>query len=594
MVLPMKLLGLVVASALALQGGGEYDYGTAARIAVVHGGRIKPLDSMARELLRSLAGKEKLQSFRDPATGEKVEVFSSPEPVAAILRLAASPEEARTLRFIRLDHPKVKAAYGLEADRMYFSLADLMPHKERMHKELRAIPDQDNATTEQRAVIETLRKQQLAEQVMKEQVFAIIPLPFAPAKGWLTPGDVRLFLAGAKVTDSGTAHILHDLEEWAGGDASKRALLQTALDSYGRLMKGLRERQSAEFNAGVAALATVQRQINPQAVPTPGEITEEIRYHKMAPFHLASAIYALAGLLFIAAWIFRSSIPWWLAMAAQVAAIGMTTYGYGLRWAVANRYPLANHYESMIAVAFGAAIVTFIAEAIVRKRAFGVAGCVVSTVMILLANTVPAFYSQSAISTIMPALMTFWMTIHVPVIMLGYAGGAVICVLGHIYIFAYLFSRSGPERDVALQSLDDAMYRALQVTVLFLLAGIILGAVWAGEAWGRPWGWDMKETWALITLLSYLFTLHGRFTGVVRGMGTALAALGSFVLLVLCYYGVNFLFGKGLHTYGFGAGDWAYLFAFFGVEAAVALAGVTSWLSRRKTELPAPPAAPAA
>ena len=115
----------------------------------------------------------------------------------------------------------------------------------------------------------------------------------------------------------------------------------------------------------------------------------------------------------------------------------------------------------------------------------------------------------------------------------------------------------------------------LQLTVLFLLGGIVLGAVWAGEAWGRPWGWDMKETWSLITLLAYLAILHARFLGVLRAVGTSIASLAAFQIMILTYYGVNFIFGKGLHTYGFGAGEMWPLIVFFGVEAVfVAVSGI--------------------
>lgn len=96
----------------------------------------------------------------------------------------------------------------------------------------------------------------------------------------------------------------------------------------------------------------------------------------------------------------------------------------------------------------------------------------------------------------------------------------------------------------------------------------------------------MKEVWALITFLAYLAMLHGRFTGYVRGLGTALGSLGAFALLVLCYYGVNFLFGKGLHTYGFGSGEVFPLVVFFAAEAALAVAAALAWMKRRP---PVPP-----
>ena len=100
-------------------------------------------------------------------------------------------------------------------------------------------------------------------------------------------------------------------------------------------------------------------------------------------------------------------------------------------------------------------------------------------------------------------------------------------------------------------SLDTFLYRVLQVGVVLLAGGIMLGAVWANASWGRYWGWDPKETWALITLLWFLAVLHGRFAGWLRGIGVALSTIGGFFLLLMTYYGVSFYL-VGLHSYAGG------------------------------------------
>jgi ABC-type transport system involved in cytochrome c biogenesis permease subunit len=160
--------------------------------------------------------------------------------------------------------------------------------------------------------------------------------------------------------------------------------------------------------------------------------------------------------------------------------------------------------------------------------------------------------------------------------------GMLLTVLGHIHLIRFLRSRAAAD-----DYFDRVMRIVLQLTVLFLLFGIVLGAVWAGEAWGRPWGWDMKETWALITLLCYLAIVHGRFLGAIRTFGTAIASLAAFQVLILTYYGVNFLFGKGLHTYGFGAGEEWPLIAFAGIELIFALVCFGVHASRGGVDTPA-------
>ena len=111
------------------------------------------------------------------------------------------------------------------------------------------------------------------------------------------------------------------------------------------------------------------------------------------------------------------------------------------------------------------------------------------------------------------------------------------------------------ETAAQIKPLANFIYRAMQVGVLLVAAGTILGGVWADYSWGRFWGWDAKEVWALITLLVYLVPLHGRFAGWVNTFGLVMASVVCFLAVLMAWYGVNFVIGVGLHTYGFGSGN---------------------------------------
>src|SRR2546421_1920730 len=125
-------------------------------------------------------------------------------------------------------------------------------------------------------------------------------------------------------------------------------------------------------------------------------------------------------------------------------------------------------------------------------------------------------------------------------------------------------------RDPAAARADAPMhfwlYRVLQLGVLLLAAGTILGGVWANYSWGRFWGWDPKETWALIALLCYIVALHGRLAGWWTQFGLAVASVVCFLAVLMAWYGVNFVLGKGLHSYGFGIGGEAYGAVFFAFD----------------------------
>jgi ABC-type transport system involved in cytochrome c biogenesis permease subunit len=132
-----------------------------------------------------------------------------------------------------------------------------------------------------------------------------------------------------------------------------------------------------------------------------------------------------------------------------------------------------------------------------------------------------------------------------------------------------------------IKPLSNFIYRAMQVGVLLCAAGTILGGVWADYSWGRFWGWDPKEVWALITLLVYLVPLHGRFAGWVNTFGLVVASVACFLSVLMAWYGVNFVLGVGLHSYGFveGGGQGIVIACSMAVLAVVGAAGWRRWLS---------------
>jgi hypothetical protein len=164
-------------------------------------------------------------------------------------------------------------------------------------------------------------------------------------------------------------------------------------------------------------------------------------------------------------------------------------------------------------------------------------------------------------SPLQPVLRdNFWLTIHVLTIVSSYAAGALAWGLGCLSLGYYLLGRYGagamgkrkpPE---ACTALAGFIYNAMQVAVLLLAAGTILGGLWADVSWGRFWGWDPKEVWALVSLLAYIAILHGRYAGWIGTFGLAAGSVIGAAVIGMSWYGVNFLLGAGLHSYGFGQG----------------------------------------
>lgn len=266
----------------------------------------------------------------------------------------------------------------------------------------------------------------------------------------------------------------------------------------------------------------------------------------------------------------------------------------GSRWLNYGYFPLSNLYESLLFLAWGITFITVILENKTRTPILGSITNPISLFIIGFAGlSLPE--NMQAPSPLVPALKSNWLMMHVTVMMLSYGSLIVGSLLG---IFFLILSNSRKESIVLqgnsygntyteknltgialykegsldsysnlmikeeeqilstktnrlslLESIDNLSYRTISFGFPLLTIGIIAGAVWANEAWGSYWSWDPKETWALITWLVFASYLHARITKSWQGKKPAIIASFGFIVVWICYLGVNFL-GKGLHTYG--------------------------------------------
>ncbi|PSB19915.1 c-type cytochrome biogenesis protein CcsB [Phormidesmis priestleyi ULC007] len=271
----------------------------------------------------------------------------------------------------------------------------------------------------------------------------------------------------------------------------------------------------------------------------------------------------------------------------------------GARWLEAGYFPLSNLYESLFFLVWGITTIHLLAETMSGSRLVGVATAPVAmAITAFAALTLPDGMQASA--PLVPALKSNWLMMHVSVMMLSYATLMVGALLAIAFLVvtrgqnvelkgssvgtgayrdkAYRLNRASGSGDqltnVAMQSggtavlepvtieatlspqrlsladtLDNISYRVIGLGFPLLTIGIIAGAVWANEAWGSYWSWDPKETWAMITWLVFAAYLHSRITKGWQGRRPAILAAVGFVVVWVCYLGVNLL-GKGLHSYG--------------------------------------------
>lgn len=229
-----------------------------------------------------------------------------------------------------------------------------------------------------------------------------------------------------------------------------------------------------------------------------------------------------------------------------------------IRWLESGHFPLSNLYESLIFLSWSCTTIhLYLISTTANNNIFmqKLLGSVLAPCALFL-NAFATFSlpkEMQQAGPLVPALQSNWLMMHVTVMIVSYAAlilGSLLAIAFLIYGFANgLFKKHLVKSKIA-SNLDYLSYRIIGIGFPFLTIGILSGAVWANEAWGSYWSWDPKETWALLTWLVFAIYLHTRFTKGWEGFKPALIASFGFIVVWVCYLGVNLL-GEGLHSYGF-------------------------------------------
>jgi len=242
------------------------------------------------------------------------------------------------------------------------------------------------------------------------------------------------------------------------------------------------------------------------------------------------------------------------------------------RWSISGHFPISNLYESLYFLTWGITMGQLLIE---REYQFPIIPSIAITIELLIVAfacfVLPDDLKLS--SNLVPALRSSWLVMHVSVVMLSYAALIIGSLLSASVLFVNknkplqirssstgtggfkisnknsLYDLVDPIEFSHSEELDALSYRSILIGFVLLTLGLISGAVWANEAWGTWWSWDPKETWAFISWLFYAAYLHMRISKGWQGRRPALLATSGFLVVLVCYLGVNFL-GIGLHSYG--------------------------------------------
>jgi ABC-type transport system involved in cytochrome c biogenesis permease subunit len=305
----------------------------------------------------------------------------------------------------------------------------------------------------------------------------------------------------------------------------------------------------------------------------------EVSYNRARATRAAWIVLLVSLVLGIVAWNLPRRGLDIAAGIALFAGFAVMSWEIAVRWSVSGRIPASNMYESLLFLGWGIGAFAVVAMLALRNRIVILNAAAMSALTMALTDLLPI---DPFIHPMPPVLAgTYWLAVHVPIIMAGYSVLALGTLAAHMQLGFLAFSPS--RRDSAVL-MGDLLYWYTQVGSILLAAGIATGSMWAASSWGRYWGWDPKEVWSLVAFLAYMAILHGRREGLLGSFGIAAWSIVAFQTILMTYLGVNYVLASGLHTYGFGESN--VVWAMLGVAVAEVLFVGLAWLRVRR-----PPAA---
>ncbi len=538
-------------------------------IPVQDDGRVKPFDTFSREMLSLMTGHE---TYKNRSAAE------------IVLSWMVAPEIWDGSEFLLIRHNGVREALGLDKLRLTYTPNEIISNA---HLPI-LLQDLKNKRQAQEKLdpfyqsLQTLESQLSAYQSLRlGRGVRVVPRTVDVGEA-AKPGDRWLDVAELEPADQERFRTIKDAFVAIAKASASRGAAEEKKD-YEGIKKYVAEEREAKEKMNQAAdnfISHNRERFGDYAGFS--KIKAETNYNKLGPFRWAWVFYFLALCFF--SFGFFGTKPYWLKIGWSCTAVAATFHltGFLFRVYILERPPVSNMFETVVWVAFVAVLLATILYRITRAPIIPVAATMVATLSLILCD-VSSSVLDSSLMLLQPVLRdNFWLMTHVIIIVSSYAAFFLAFFIGDIVLFYVWKDEKKFVHKIAEGA--QAIYRSIQVGVVLLASGIILGGVWADYSWGRFWGWDPKETWAFIALLGYILVLHGRIAGWLRNFGLSAAAVISFSLVIMSWYGVNFVLGAGLHTYGFGAGGVEYVAAFVAAHLLYVAFIITLRQSRLRIE----------
>lgn len=486
----------------------------------VHQGRIEPFSTFASDVFRKISKKTGYQNYT---------------PTEVLLGMMTNDSYWQNEPIIKVANDKLqKELGGIDG---YVSFNQLFDFENgnayKLSEKVEAVYHKEQTMRDKydKEVLNVDERINICYEIFSGALPALLPVAGHPEAKWLTKTDDMGMMSSTE-----TNHVLHPYLT-AVKEAEKTGNWQTAETS----LQNIRNYQLANGGA---------------TLPSSTKIGLEISYNKWNVFGFLAKSYALVGFVFLLLLMFnifntKNKLAKLLDKATYLYGLlfAIYTVGLGIRWYISGHAPWSNGYETMIFVGWASALAGLLFAD--RSSVTLAITSVLSGIILFVAGM---SWMNPEITPLVPVLKSYWLIIHVAVITSSYGFLGMAALLGLLNLIL-ISARSKVRTEKLSDSILEVSYiieLAMIIGLMLLTAGCFIGAVWANESWGRYWGWDPKETWALVSILTYTVILHLRNVPAANNVFvlSSLAVLG-FGTILMTFFGVNYYL-SGMHSYAQG------------------------------------------
>jgi cytochrome c-type biogenesis protein CcsB len=486
-------------------------------------GRMKPVNTFSSEVLRKIARKNS---------------FNGMNPDQVFLGILAYPDLWQSTPIIKVSNPELKEFLKLNSNYASFSqIVDVhSPDGYRIGEYVENAYAKKPALQNKfdKEVMKVDERVNVFYMIYSGTFLVIFPVPGDPGHKWTLSKDADQYFKNEEAM-------------FVGG------IVSMYLEA---VRKGVETGDWKEANENLDDIIQFQKKYGEKIYPSESLINLEILYNKLNIFSRLSGYYGMIGIILLILHFANILRPRFnlhriIRIFSYLIIVLFTihTAGLAVRWYVSGHAPWSNAYESLIYIGWATSLSGLI---FVRRSQITLTVTALMTSLIL--SVASMNWMDPEITNLVPVLKSYWLVIHVAIITGSYGFLGLGALLGFFNLLLMnMKSRNNSQRlDLTIGELSCVIEMTLIIGLFMITIGTFLGGVWANESWGRYWGWDPKETWALVTVLVYSFVAHMRFIPGFRGnFALSFASVIGYSSVMMTYFGVNYYL-SGLHSYAKG------------------------------------------